>query len=155
VTELILEMSNQWSIVSSQFFSTLFNLSHLLKISLNIYFDKDSTWYIMNAIINLLDEAPNLHTFHNHNKSVNAEMICSIVPRHVKYLQVNINWINDMKIIVEQLDHLSSITFQFSTYSPNRSKKFVKWLMQRKTSFTFWANSLCLHIWLDTNLTRL
>jgi len=148
-------MTNQLLIVSSQFFSTLFNPLHLVKISLNIYFDNDSTWYIINAIVNLLEQAPNIHTFHNNNKSANAKIICAIVPRHVKYLKVKMDRINEMKMIVKQLDHLSSITFQFTSESPNRCQEFVKWLRQREKLFTFRGNPIALHLWLDNNLTRL
>jgi hypothetical protein len=148
-------MTNQVLIGSSQFLSTLFNPLHLVKISLNIYFDKESAWYIINDIVNLLEQAPNIHTFHNNNKSVNAKIICAIVPRHVKHLQVKMDRINDMKMIVKQLDHLSSITFQFANESPNRCQELVEWLSQRKKLFTFRGNPIGLHLWLDNNLTRL
>jgi hypothetical protein len=151
VTELKLEMDGRWPIDSLQFFSTIFDLSHLVKISLNIWFDNDFAQYTINALNNLFERAPNVHTLDNHNSTASAKMICAIVHPHFKYLQVKINQINDMKMILERLQHLSSVTFHFPICSSNYPTKIIKWLKQRRTSFTFWCNSYCIHLWLDNN----
>jgi hypothetical protein len=148
-------MDGQWPINSLEFFSTVFVLSQLVKISLNIWFDNDFAQCTINGLTTLLERTPNVHTLHNHNRTANAEMICSIVPRHIKYLQMRINHINDMKMVLEQLQHLSSVTFHFSICSPNYPTKIIKWLKLRGTPFTFWCNPYCIHLWLDNNIPRL
>ena len=95
------------------------------------------------------------NTLHNHNRRANTEIICSIVPYHVKHLQMKINRISDMKMILERLEHLSSVAFHFPICSPNNSTKIIKWLKQRRMTFTFWCNSFCIHLWLDNNISRL
>lgn len=74
------------------------------------------------------------------------------MPHHVKYLQVQIDLIDDMKMIVKQLNHLSSITFKFSIELPNRCEDFINWLNQRETLFTYRQNLISLHIWFDNSV---
>lgn len=146
-------MDNQCSIDPFQFLSTILNLSHLVKISLNIYFDNNFVTSTINNIVNLLEKVPNLHTLHNYNRTINSKIICLIVPRHVKYLNVKIGRIKDMKTILELLDHLSSVTFQFPVGPLNYPTKIIKWLKQRRTSFTFWCNSDSIHLWFDNSIS--
>ncbi len=149
MTELKLEMYNQRPIDSFRFLSMVLDPSHLVKISLNIYFDNNFPPTTMNAIINFLKETPNIHTLHDYSRTANSEIICSIVPRHVKYLQLKINRIKDMKTILERLNHLSSVTFQIPVASLNYPTIIIKWLKQRGTSFTFWLNAYSIHLWLN------
>jgi hypothetical protein len=141
-------MSEQWSIDSLQFLPPLLNLTHLVKISLKICFDTD---YTITAIAGLLKEAPNIHTIQSYHRTINPQIICTIVPRHVKDLKVKIDRIKDMKMILEQLDHLSSVTFQYPVYSLNYPPNIIKWLKQRGKSFTFWCNLSRIHLWLHNN----
>jgi hypothetical protein len=151
VTELELEMYDQWPNNPLQFLSNAIDLSHLVKISLNIWFNKDSAQCIIDGLNNLFERTPNVHTLHNRNRSASAEMICSIVPHQIKYLQVNINHINDMKMILQRLHHLLSVTFHFRINSLNYSTKIIKWLKQRGSSVPFWCTPCFIHLWLDNN----
>lgn len=151
MTELELDMYDQWPINSSEFLSKIFDLSHLVKISLNIWFDKDFVIYTISQLKFLFQRTPNVHTLHNRNRTLTPHMICSIVNHHIKYLQIRINHINDMKMILERLQHLISVTFYFPHDSKNYSTKIIKWLCQRGRSVPFWCNPFCIHLWTDNN----
>lgn len=148
VTELELQMNEQWLINSLQFFAPLLNLTQLVKIC----FDIDDDSYTITSIVGLLKEAPNIHTLQSYNRTINSEVICAIVPHHVKHLKIKIDRIKDMKIILEQLDHLSSVIFQYPVYSLNYPPNIIKWLKQRGKSFTFWCNLSHIHLWLHDNI---
>ncbi len=146
VIELKLELDRQWPLHSLEFLSMTFDLSRLVKISLSISFDKKFAQSTINGLNTLFKQTPNVHTFQNDNYTANAEIICSIVPHHVKYLQTKMTRINDMKIVLERLEHLSSVTFHFPIHSSTYPTKIIKWLKLKKTSFTFWCTSDCIHI---------
>jgi hypothetical protein len=149
VIELKLELDGQWPLHSLTFLSMTFDLSRLVKISLSISFDKKFTQSTINGLNTLFKQTPNVHTFQNDHYTANAEVICSIVPHHVKYLQTKMTRINDMKTVLERLEHLSSVTFHFPIPSPTYPTKITKWLKLKKISFTFWCTSDCIHIWFD------
>jgi hypothetical protein len=145
-------MDEQWPIDSLQFLSPLLDLTHLVKISLKIYFNTDYASYTITAIIGLLKEMPNIHTLQSCNRTINSEIICAIIPRHVKHLKVKIDRIKDMKMILEQLHHLSSVIFQYPVCTLDYPTYIVKWLKQRRKSFTFWCNLSHIHLWFHNNI---
>ena len=126
VTEVILETINELTIISPHFYSNPLNPVHLVKISFNIYFDHHSTEHLINAISDLLRQVTNLHTFHSENSSVDGEIICRLIPRQVKYLQMKTDQFDSMKTIVKDLDHLSSIAFQYRDQLPDLSHDFLQ-----------------------------
>jgi hypothetical protein len=77
------------------------------------------------------------------------ENFCSILPRHIKHSKINIKIINDMKVILDRLEHLASVTFRIL----NRKKpwewqtEIIEWLSKRRDS-TYCIEYDILHAWL-------
>ncbi|CAF1231462.1 unnamed protein product [Rotaria sordida] len=103
---------------SIQYLSTLVDFSRLQTISVRLpnYFTLD-----MNPVDNigiLLERAFNVRSFAIRTSCVNdvsianIKGICSILPRHVRHFQVNTRLFEQMKEILEQVQHISSISFR-------------------------------------------
>jgi hypothetical protein len=80
-----------------------------------------------------------------------------MIPFHVKYLQIksleydNHRITNDMKIILNQLEHLWSITFQFDPFHSFQSDQIIEWLRTEREDSTHVQHGHYLHIWLGKN----
>ncbi len=80
---------------------------------------------------------------------INSEIICSIIPRSVKHLQISIINFEEIKNILERLHQLSSVTF----YSPNISNYYEdikKWIQLKRKDSLCREGLRCIHIWLGT-----
>ncbi|CAF2651238.1 unnamed protein product [Rotaria sp. Silwood2] len=120
LTKLKLLISDDWSLDSFQFVSTLIDLSHLVKIILIISSHGD---FLQEMIVNFFDltkQACNVCSLEIFNRwygisyFINIENFCSIMPQHIKHLDIDIVNINDMKVILERLEQLSSVKIKFS-----------------------------------------
>jgi len=94
---------------------------------------------LIDYISSILKETSNIHSLkinfiHNEVSFINSGILCSIIPRSVKHLQISITNLDEMKNILEQLNQLLSVTF----YSPNISnyhEDIKKWIqLKRKKS---------------------
>ncbi|CAF4353459.1 unnamed protein product, partial [Rotaria sordida] len=56
-----------------------------------------------------------IHPYSSSNDIINMEIICSMIPHHIKYLELTIRDINSMKIILDQHEQLWSLTLLASS----------------------------------------
>jgi len=75
-----------------------------------------------------------------------AVEICSMIPSYVKHLAVSIKDLNEIKSILEQLQHLSSANFYFD-YTPSWDE-ITKWLDSNRKGSSYQADSFSVYIWL-------
>lgn len=107
---------------------------------------------LIDYISSILKETSNIHTLkityiHNEETFLNSIILCSIIPRTVKHLQLSITNLDDMKNILEQLNQLLSVTF----YSPNMSNYYEdirKWIELKRKNSLCKEGLRCIQIWL-------
>ena len=99
-------------------------------------------------ITNLLKSVFNLQSLIIDSSEVTAENICLLVPDHVKHLQVTVQHIDDIKLIIEQLKHLSSVTFEVFHDIRCLPPEFLTWLMKKRNKSTYRNDKMFLNIWL-------
>jgi hypothetical protein len=107
----------------------------------------------MNNIGCLLQQAYNVHSltlansFCGNGLNGIIENLCSIIPDHVKHLDIYDIDLDDIKIVLERLKHLSSIAFVFFFDMPFSPTEIIGWLSQR-IHFTYLVDNSSLSIWL-------
>ena len=158
--ELILDIDHCWPFNSLQILSNLIDLSYLTELTLNNKFDDYSISNAVENITTLLEQTNNIHSlsityfFIDKDYDTSIEIFCSMIPNHVKYLQIklmeydNQRIINDMKIILNQLQHLWSVTFQFDPFHTIQFDDFIEWLKNERDDSTHVQYAHYLHIWL-------
>jgi len=113
---------------------------------------------LIDYISSIVKETSNIHSLkinfiHNEVSFINSGILCSIIPRSLKHLQISITNFDEMKNILEQLDQLLSVIF----YSPNISNYYEdikKWIQLKR------KNSLCreslryIQIWLGISINN-
>ncbi len=60
-----------------------------------------------------------------------------MIPRNIKHLDIDISDINQIQILIEQLQHLSSFKFKFSFDKSLHIKDILQWLTNQKINFTY------------------
>ncbi|CAF0957997.1 unnamed protein product [Didymodactylos carnosus] len=78
-----------------------------------------------------------------------ADAICSMIPAHVLHLAVSIKNLNELKIVLERLEHLSSARFFFD-HTPCLSQ-FHEWFKTKKQGLSYRTERFSLHVWLENN----
>jgi hypothetical protein len=110
------------------------------------------TSLLIGYVSSILKETSNIHTLkiayiHIEEPFINNEILCSIIPRSVKHLQISITNLDEMKNILEQLNQLLSVTF----YSPNMSNYYEdikKWIELKRKNSLCREGLRCIQIWL-------
>ena len=133
-----------------QLISIRFSLSHLTEIHLNIISPKNENLSsnFLNSLIDFLQEFPNLETFSNINRELDAEIVCLLAPYRIKHLYTKINRTKDIKIILQRrFNTLSTLHFQTNIISKNYFRKIRKWLFNKQISFASSADFYSIHLW--------
>ncbi len=150
-------ISGKWSFNSIEYLSTLIDLSHLTTLGLYVDFDYCSMSNIVNNIGCLLKQTYNVrsltlsNSFCGGNLNMMVEDLCSIIPHYIKHLDIYDMDLNDIKILLTQLKHLSSITFVFFFDMPFSPTEIIEWLSQRM-NFTYLVDNCSLSLWLGNNI---
>jgi hypothetical protein len=160
LTDLTLDIEHYWPFDSLQILSKFIDLSYLTDLTLNVTFDKDFIPYAIENITTLLEQTSNVHSLSityfiiDNNYDTSMEIFCSMIPNHIKYLQIklleneNQRIIDDMKIILNRLEHLWNITFQFDPFHSIQFDNIIQWLRNSREDFTHIHSRHYLHIWL-------
>ncbi len=114
-------------------------LVHLESLSLELFdHQKHASDSLLANIKILLDRASNVHDFVIMSNGLSMNNICLIIPRRIKNLTVWVKTYNDMKTILKQLDHLSTVVFRYKDHK-SRSESFariIQRLIREKKTFT-------------------
>jgi len=151
----VLCIYNEWPIGSIEYLSTFIDLSCIVELSISIDFDPESVSNTLDNLIYLFKQTYNLHSLTIDSSSANAENIGLIIPDYVKHLQVSVKNIDDMKRIIEQLKHLSSITFELFNRLKFLSTEFLPWLMENRNKSTCRIDDMFVSIWFDKVTTQI
>ncbi|CAF0820089.1 unnamed protein product [Rotaria sordida] len=151
VTNLTIENTSEWPQSSLQVLSTILDLSHITKLSLSVNFIPE---YMLNTVANiniLLNKTPNLHSlllfdyWTPDNCMKRMETICSIISSNIKYLKIRVKDIDDIKYILEHVEHLTSVTFEYAQILTINREEFIQSLTCLKRYCSLWDSQYALH----------
>ena len=95
----------------------------------------------INDLKSLLDQAHNVYSLTIDANQMSMKTLCSLMPSHIKQLSVRLKTFGDMKMIVQRLDHLSTVEFK----SAHRQQsllfaRIIEWLIQEQRTFVHEQN---------------
>ena len=136
------------------------DLSHVIKLSLTIRFFLDSIRQTMANITTVFEGTCNLQSLKmlaHRTPSSTAKIfrgICAILPRQLKYLQINITNVDEMKMIMERLIHLCSVTFEFLWFETISSVEIIDWFKIHVIDFSFRVDNVKVYFWLGKYVNK-
>ncbi|CAF1136605.1 unnamed protein product [Adineta ricciae] len=152
LTKLLIDIDDEWPMNSVEFLSSFINLSHIvnltIRLNLSIKYDFDKLLHITH----FFDQTSHLQSLVIDNSEISAETICSLVPHHVRHFQVTISSIQDMKLLIEQMVYLWSITFEAFS-AEDLEIDLSNWLAETRPGSTLKYENSVLSIWLDRATT--
>jgi hypothetical protein len=135
----------------------LVDLLNLQTLSFRSDFEESTVSNTINNLITLMHRASNIRSLILLPLSVDGQynttmaILCSIVSLHVKHFSLKIDKLDDMKIIVERLRHLSSVSFNFPSDRKINSNEMIDWLVNNGRDFNHLENEYSLHFWFANN----
>ncbi|CAF1361848.1 unnamed protein product [Rotaria sp. Silwood1] len=159
VSDLDIQIDNTWSIDCVHLVSTLIDLSQIRKLKLLDKFDPDSSQIMTTNYLKIFEQAYNvrsliiiIHWLAKTDTKI-TNQLCSIIPSHIEHLTIDVRSMKDMKIVLERVDHLSSVTFRFYD-SKSTWQTIIEWISDRR-DLTYCKESGELHIWLGMKKTNM
>ena len=144
MTNLTLGNDGEWPKNSLRFLSTILDLSHIIKLSLSVNFIPE---YMLNIISNLnilLNQASNLRSlllfdyWTPDNCMTRMKTICSMITSNIKHLQIRVKDFDDIKYILERLEHLTSVTFEYAQILTINRQEFIQSLAYLNRYSSLW-----------------
>ncbi|CAF2071339.1 unnamed protein product [Rotaria magnacalcarata] len=150
LTKLTIDVDQEWSIECVEFLSKIIDLFLIDKITFNPDLNLKFIHNTLNNIFILMGLAYNLstlaiHPYPSHDGIIDIENISSIIPCHIKYLEVVIKDIHSMKVILDHHEHLWSRTLLAYSDQSIPWSKFVDELVFRKNNFVY-GNPIILYV---------
>lgn len=130
-------------------------MSRLTQLSLNLNYDFSSDLLTTVNLKSILRQLRNIRLLEvSHNLSsiyscLTIDDICALIPASVEHLKISVKNINDMKTIIDQFEHLSSITFRFSFYKSIPSAKIIESFLNIKKDLTYRKDDCSIRVWLN------
>ncbi|UJR19674.1 hypothetical protein I4U23_022809 [Adineta vaga] len=153
-TKLFVDLADDWPFISLNYLSVLIDLSHLVEIDFNSCSPIILNTNVLFDIITLIQQAPNLSSLligqhFAYGYGLSTEDICCIISRQIKHLQVPVSDLNDIKVVFERCNHLSSI--QFNIRQRKFSKEIVRWIIDNATDSTYRTDPNFVKVWVGKN----
>jgi len=154
VINLTLVNDGEWPKNSLRFLSTILDLSHIVKLSLSVNFIPE---HMLNTISNiniLLNQALNLRSlllfdyWTPENCMKRMKIVCSMISPNIKHLQIRVKDLDDIKYILERLEHLTSVTFEYAQILTINHQEFIQSLAYLNRYSSIWDSQSALHVWL-------
>ncbi len=152
VTKLELEYNFHRPKSWTSFFSERFYISIVIKIILTGLITTLVDQGIITNLRNLLQQACSLTAldiccqYEQRNSNLTAQDICSITPPQLKHLATAIKNLNETRIVLEQLQHLSTARFFYASNNSS-SDAFIEWLEKNKIGSSHFVGAVQTKIW--------
>jgi hypothetical protein len=111
---------------------------------------------MLNTISNLnllFNQAFNLHSlllfdyWTPENCMQRMKIICSILTPNIKHLKIRVKDLDDIKYILERLEYLTSITFEYAQMLTINRQEFLQSLAYLNRYSSIWDSQYALHVW--------
>ena len=153
VRDLKLGNDGEWPKHSLEFLSTIVDLSQLIKLSLSVNFIPEHMFHTISQIKLLFNQTSNLRSlllydyWTPENCMKRMETLCSIISPNIKHLQIRVKDFNDIKYILERLEHLTSVTFEYAQMLTVNHQDLMQSLVYLNRYSSIWDSQCALHIW--------
>lgn len=147
--KLSLCVNNEWPIGSVDFLPTVIDLSTLRELSIDMDFDSETEGSKITHLTRLLQQTFNLRSLTIDGSSASAETVCLLVPEHVRHLQVSVSDIDQMKMIIQQLNTLSSLTCEALQNFRCLSEELCTWFTETGNTSLYRIDHNFISIWFD------
>lgn len=152
---LIVDFDRRCSSSICSALSKLVSLSSLTDFRLNLNYDLGDDLNSRKHLIELFQQTTNLQDFYvcNNLSLIHSETtiddIVEIVPRSIRHFKIDVKNLNDMKLIFDRFQHLTSINFQFSTLKSVPSDKLIESFLQIQQDLTYRKDDTSIQVWLN------
>ncbi|CAM4862072.1 unnamed protein product [Rotaria socialis] len=156
LNSLKLTINDQCSLNCFEYLSKIIHLNNIEKIILIICSRGDYLNFMIKEFLNFLTSLSNVNSIEIFNRwhgifsSIDIEYFCSIIPKTVKHLDIDIFDIDNIKSLIERLEHLSSFKFKFSFNKSPFIKNILQWLSNKKINSTYILDIHYLSIWISS-----
>jgi hypothetical protein len=122
-----------------------------MKLKIHLSYDTEFVSKTREKLIGLLKRTNNLRSleiFFEHRFMIDSsliESICSIVPDHVKHLDIETKMLNHINLVLKRLQHLTSATFRRTFLT---TENLAQWSSQLKRDITYRSDQGFLYTWL-------
>lgn len=146
LNKLILCVDHQWPEGSMEHLSLFIDLSVITELSISIDFRPEETF---EYLADFLRRTSRLYSLIIDSTNIDLDRLCAIIPENVKHLQVSVKNIEDMKMVIERLRPLNSLTFEYYNRSKIVSSEFPSWLEENRRQSTCRIDAMFMSIWFD------
>jgi hypothetical protein len=80
--------------------------------------------------------------------------ICTILPRRLDHLRIDIMSVDDIETISEWLVQLSSVAFELSRFATISTAEIMDWLKNHVMNFSFRMDGQCVYVWLGKYINK-
>ncbi|CAM4911217.1 unnamed protein product [Rotaria socialis] len=156
LNSLKLTINDQCSLNCFEYLSKIIHLNNIEKIILIICSRGDYLNFMIKEFLNFLTYLSNVNSIKIFNRwhgifsSIDIEYFCSIIPKTVKHLDIDIFDIDNIKSPIKRLEHLSSFKFKFSFNKSPFIKNILQWLSNKKINSTYILDIHYLSIWISS-----
>jgi hypothetical protein len=153
VTNLTIDVDQEWSTECVQHLSTILDLSRLQKITFNPDFNHKSIRNTLDNINLLLKLACNIstlaiHPYSSYDGIIIMQNVSAIIPCSIKHLELTVKDIDSVKMILNGHDEqLWSLTLLASSDLSIPWTEFIEELIHKDKDFVYWESYYSLHIW--------
>jgi len=152
VTEIDLQFCNDWPLISLQSLFVFIDISRIVHIQMSSNYLNEYNQNLFMDIKIFLEQAQNLFSlfihssFYRHKLDLTVENIHSILPHHVKYLQIPIDNLDQINMILQRCENLSIIEFDIE--GVEFCKKVINWFDENTTDTTCRESNDIVTVWL-------
>ncbi|CAM4771798.1 unnamed protein product [Rotaria magnacalcarata] len=151
LTKLRLQIYENWPDGSLGLLSSFIDLSTITDLTLDVNIVENDSSNITTGITALLQQASHIKSLVILSHTLSLHTICSIISHHIKHLQIPVTSIKDMKLILNQFDHLFSVSFTFLCKSIVSITEITELLVTKGIDFTYHLTQFSLNLWLSMN----
>ncbi|CAF2082852.1 unnamed protein product [Rotaria magnacalcarata] len=151
LTKLRLQIYENWPDGSLGLLSSFIDLSTITDLTLDVNIVENDSSNITTGITALLQQASHIKSLVILSHTLSLHTICSIISHHIKHLQIPVTSIKDMKLILNQFDHLFSVSFTFRCKSIVSITEITELLVTKGIDFTYHLTQFSLNLWLSMN----
>ena len=149
LNKLILCVDQDWPVGSIEHLSLFLDLSTITDLSISIDFRPESISDTFDQLAEFFQRISRLHSLTIDSATIDVDKLCSIIPKNVKHLQVPVKNIEDMKMIIERMKQLNSVTFEHFNRAKILSSEFSNWLTENRQQSTCRIDLMYMSIWFD------
>ncbi|CAF0981599.1 unnamed protein product [Adineta ricciae] len=156
--KLLVDVKSDRLVIPLVSLTILVDLSHLVEIEFGecypILSDGDFDVDAFSDMKTLLRQAPNLSSLlisdqFAYGFGLSTMDICYLLSRQIKHLQLPVSDLNDIKLVLEQCQYLSTV--RFTARQRKLPTQIVRWIDENTTGSTCRKNADSVQVWLGKN----